>query len=196
MTRRLPWILLAAFLGLATAAAIVAWQLRPHPEAPAPSAIGGDFRLVDQNGRLRTQDLLRGKWSVVFFGYTYCPDICPTTLAQLGAAERALGPRAKTFQVVFVSVDPERDTPAALKRYLSAQTFPHQIVGLTGTPAQVAAAAKAYKVYYAKVPQGSTYLMDHSAASYLMDPSGRFVKPLDLAVPPADVAAQIERAMG
>lgn len=196
MNQRPFWILLAAVLGLATAVAIVGWRLHPRPEAPAASAIGGRFQLTDQDGRPQTQSLLHGKWSVVFFGYTYCPDICPTTLSQLGAAERAMGDRAKDFQVVFVTVDPARDTPAALKAYLSAPTFPRHIVGLTGTPDAIASAARAYKVYYAKVPQGSTYVMDHSAATYLMNPQGRFVKPLDLAVPPADVAAQIERAMG
>ena len=165
------------------------------PAAPAASDIGGPFHLVDQSGRPVDERLLEGKWSAVFFGYTYCPDVCPTTLARLGAVTAALGPRADQFLVVFITVDPERDTPAALAAYLASPTFPKGVRGLTGTPDQIAAVAKAYHVYYQKVPQAGSYTMDHSAVIYLMDPKGRFVAPLDLSVTPAEAAATIGKAM-
>jgi protein SCO1/2 len=157
--------------------------------------VGGPFSLVDQSGAAATERVLRGKWSAVFFGYTYCPDVCPTTLAALGQATAALGPDARRFQVVFITVDPERDTPAVLASYLASPSFPKPIIGLTGTPGQIAAAAKAYHVFYQKAPQGSSYTVDHSAVIYLMDPAGRFVRPLDTGVRPADIAGQIRAAM-
>lgn len=113
--------------------------------------VGGDFTLVNQDGRTVDQTLLNGKWSLVFFGFTYCPDYCPTTLATLAAVEKELGDAAKDLQVVFISVDPARDTPQALKDYLSSDGFPPGVIGLTGTPDQVAAAAKAYRAFYEKV---------------------------------------------
>jgi len=166
------------------------------PSAVAPSDIGGPFHLVDQAGAPVDQRVLHGKWSAVFFGYTYCPDVCPTTLAALGQAVSDLGPDASRFQVVFITVDPERDTPAALKAYLASATFPKGARGLTGSPKQIAAVAQAYHVYYQKVRQGSSYSMDHSAVVYLMDPLGRFVRPLDVGVAPPRIAGQIRDAMG
>ena len=120
------------------------------------------------------QRLLNGKWSVVFFGYTFCPDFCPTTLTTLAQAIDQMGPKASDVQVVFVTIDPARDTPAQLKMYLSSQVFPRNAIGLTGTPAQVAQAAKGYMVYYQKDGTGSNYTMDHSTAIYLMDPRGQY----------------------
>jgi protein SCO1/2 len=182
------------------AALLLVWRLAESgpgvaPSAVAPSDIGGPFRLVDQSGALVDQGVLRGKWSAVFFGYTYCPDVCPTTLAALGQAVSDLGPDASRFQVVFITVDPERDTPAALKAYLASATFPRGVRGLTGSPEQIAAVARAYHVYYQKVPQGSSYSMDHSAVVYLMDPLGRFVRPLDVGVAPPRIARQIRDAI-
>jgi protein SCO1/2 len=162
---------------------------------PAASDIGGPFRLVDQTGAPVDESILRGKWSAVFFGYTYCPDVCPTTLADLARATDSLGGNARRFQVVFITVDPERDTPTALRSYLSSSSFPKGARGLTGTEAQIAAVAKAYHVYFRKAPQGDSYTMDHSAVVYLMDPHGRFVRPLDVGTPPAQIAAQISTAM-
>jgi len=141
------------------------------------------------------ESVLRGRYSAVFFGYTFCPDVCPTTLASLGATVGALGPDAARFQVVFITVDPERDTPSVLATYLASPTFPKGVRGLTGTGPQIASVAKAYHVFYQKVPQGSSYSMDHSAVVYLMDTQGRFVKPLDLSAPPSQVAGQIRAAM-
>ena len=189
--------------GIAVAAAALAivlaglyvWRTLDAGPAPPPSDIGGGFRLVDQTGKSVNEGLLRGKWSAVFFGYTYCPDVCPTTLANLGRATDELGGLAARFQVVFITVDPDRDTPKALGAYLSSQTFPKGAIGLTGSPSQIAAVAKAYHVYYQRVPQGSSYTMDHSAIVYLMDPKGRFVKPLDGSVAPPQIAGQIRETI-
>jgi protein SCO1/2 len=162
--------------------------------------IGGPFKMVDQNGAPVDERVLLGKWSAVFFGYTYCPDTCPATLSALAATEARLGPAVKTFQVVFVSVDPARDTPAQMKLYLSAQGLPALglpggALGLTGSPAQVAAIAKAYAALYATVGNGPDYQVQHSAAIYLMDPKGKFVRPLSEAEGPDAMAKQIAEAM-
>jgi protein SCO1 len=157
--------------------------------------VGGPFQLVDQNGKPTDQSLLKGKWSAVFFGYTYCPDVCPTTMQALAGAEARLGDRAKNLQVVFISVDPERDTPAQLKTYLSTPAFPKGAIGLTGTAAQVAAAAKAYRVYYQKDGQGEGYSVAHSSIVYLMNPAGKFATALTESQTPSEVATQIGDAM-
>jgi protein SCO1 len=167
---------------------------RPQTPAPPPSDIGGPFQLVSDNGARVDEHLLKGKWSVVYFGYTFCPDVCPATLAQLGAAQQALGGRAKDFQVVFVTVDPARDTPQALHAYLAQPQFPKGAAGLTGSDAQIKAAAGAYHVYFARQGQGPSYSVDHTSILYLMDPEGRFVRPVTPG-PPADMAGQIEAAM-
>jgi protein SCO1/2 len=123
--------------------------------------------------------VLKGKWSAVFFGYTYCPDVCPTTLQALAQAETKLGAKANQLQVVFISVDPERDTPAALKDYVSS--FDPRIIALTGDDAAIAGVAKAYRAIYRKVPlKEGGYTMDHTAIIYLMDKEGRFVTPFSL----------------
>lgn len=163
--------------------------------APPPSAIGGPFQLVDQNGRPVTEAILQGKWSIVFFGFTYCPDYCPTTLTALKGAETELGRRAKDVQTIFISVDPERDTPAMLKSYVENDGFPENIVALTGTPEQVAQAAKAFRAYYSKNGEGDDYLVDHLTLAYLMDPKGRFVRPIASGTPPAEIAKTVRDAM-
>ena len=157
--------------------------------------IGGPFQLIDQNGKPADQSLLIGKWSAVFFGYTYCPDVCPTTLQALAQAEAALGDRAKSLQVVFISVDPERDTPAQIKTYLSTPAFPRGTIGLTGTAAQIAAAAKAYRVYYQKAGAGEGYSVSHTSIIYLMDPDGKFDRPITESQTPAAIADQIRQAI-
>ena len=156
---------------------------------------GGPFSLIDQNGRPVSESLLKGKWSVVFFGYTYCPDVCPATLTVLGQAMDQLGPLTKDAQVVFITVDPARDTPAQLKTYLSSPVFPKNIIGLTGTPAQIAQAAKAYAVYYQKAGGGANYTVDHSVVLYLMDPQGRFKRPIAEGITPEETRKQIAEAM-
>lgn len=164
---------------------------QPRTEA---AAVGGPFRLTDQDGHAIDQGVLNGRWSTVFFGYTYCPDICPATLQTLGQTAKTLGDKAKDLQVVFVSVDPGRDTPQVMKAYLDGQALPIRTIGLTGTPSEVAAVAKAYKVYYAKAGSGRDYSVDHSAAIYLMDPHGRFVEPLSPSMSADQLAKEIAKA--
>lgn len=157
--------------------------------------VGGPFQLTDQDGKPRDQSALNGKWSAVFFGYTYCPDVCPTTLQVLAQAKAKLGGKAKDLQVVFISIDPARDTPAQMKTYLSAKAFPQPTLGLTGTDAQVAAAAKAYKVYYAKQGTGDGYAMAHSSIVYLMNPQGQFDRVITETQTPDQIATQFRDAM-
>ncbi len=158
-------------------------------------AIGGPFRLIDQNGRPQDQSILRGKWSAVYFGYTYCPDVCPTTLQTLAEAQDRLGPKGKALQTVFITVDPERDTPSQIRSYLSNSAFPKDAIGLTGSPAQIAAAAKAYRLYYQKQGAGADYGVQHSSAVYLMDRDGRFNRVLAYGLTPEQEASQIADAM-
>lgn len=168
---------LAAILGLGWALT----RLGPQPGDPAESyssAIGGPFQLVDTNGRPFASSRLAGKPFAIFFGFTRCPDVCPTTLARMTQLRRRLGADGARFNIVFVSVDPEQDTPAAMGRYLTL--FDTPIIGLTGTPAQVAEAARVYRVYAQRVPlEGGGYTMDHTATVYLMGSRGQFVTTLD-----------------
>ncbi|HEX9106532.1 MAG TPA: SCO family protein [Longimicrobiales bacterium] len=164
------------------------------PAGPAGGP-GGPFHLTDQDGRPVDQHVLDGKWSIVFFGYTYCPDFCPTTLTTLGSALDELGPKANDLQVVFITVDPARDSPGQLKTYLSSKVFPRHTIGLTGTPAQIAEAAKDYVVYYQKDGTGPNYTMDHSTALYLMDPHGRFRAVIADGLTPDQEAHAITQAM-
>jgi protein SCO1/2 len=164
------------------------------PIAQQIAAIGGPFKLTDQNGREVTDAELKGKPFLVFFGFTHCPDVCPTTLFEVSEILRALGPDADRTGALFITVDPERDTPAAMKDYLSS--FDPHLIGLTGDPAAVAAVAKAYRVYYKKVPleQGG-YTMDHTAIVYLMDKEGRFLSPFSLKRPAEAAAADLRRQL-
>jgi protein SCO1/2 len=157
--------------------------------------IGGPFQLVNQDGKPTDQHVLDGKWSAVFFGYTYCPDVCPTTLQTLSQAKVKLGGAAKDLQVVFVSVDPDRDTPAQMKAYLATPAFPQPTLGLTGSAQQVAAAAKAYRVYYQKQGSGEGYAVNHSAIIYLMNPAGKFDRVMAESLTPTEIATQIREAM-
>jgi protein SCO1/2 len=144
-----------------------------------PIPIGGPFRLIDQEGQTFTDQELRGKSFLVFFGFTHCPDVCPTTLFEISEVMRQLGGDADRTAALFITVDPERDTPAAIKDYLSS--FDPHIRGLSGDEAALAAVAKAYRVYYKKVPlEGGDYTMDHTAIVYLMDKDGRFVAPFNM----------------
>jgi protein SCO1/2 len=153
----------------------------------AAAAIGGPFRLTDQNGQPFSDQDLRGKSFLVFFGFTHCPDACPTTLLEISEIMRELGSDADRTAALFITVDPERDTPEALKDYLSS--FDPHVRGLSGDSADVAAVAKAYRVYYRKIPlDDGDYTMDHTAIVYLMDKEGRFVSPFNMRRT-ADVAA-------
>lgn len=158
-------------------------------------AIGGPFHLTDQQGRPQTDAALQGKWSAVFFGYTYCPEACPTTLLALGQAETRLGKDAERFQTVFISVDPDRDTPKVLANYLSNTSFPRHVLGLTGSSEDVARAARGYHVFYQKAGEGASYEVNHSTITYLMSPKGRFVCVLPYGATPDVMAGKIEAAM-
>lgn len=185
---------IAAFLGglaiFSVAIFMMAGRL-PTP-IPAPSAIGGPFSLVDQTGKPVTEAALKGKPSLMFFGFTHCPDICPTALFDMTQVYKALGRDGDKVQAYFVSVDPERDTPEILKEYLSS--FDPRLRGLTGDPAAVSAMEKAYRVYSKKIPlEAGGYTMDHTALVYLMDKEGRFVAPFNLKRKPEEAAAELKR---
>lgn len=174
-------LLLGAFLAglaLVLAAILMASGLAPTP-GRGTVAIGGPFHLVDQNGKPFSDQNMRGKPYLVFFGYTHCPDICPTTLFEMSQLMRKLGPDAQRVGALFITVDPERDTTAVLKDYLAS--FDPHLRGLTGPPDAVAQAIKDYRVYAKKVPlQGGDYTMDHTALVYLMDKDGHFVAPFNM----------------
>ena len=167
----------AAGLLVLAAGALLALAFRETPQGAAgtalASAIGGPFRLTDQNGKPVSDADLRGKWQLLFFGYTHCPDACPTALNEIALALDQLGAKREAVEVVFITVDPERDTPEVLKSYVASFDVP--IIALTGAPDAVAQAAKVYRVYYVKHPRSDgEYDMDHSAVIYLMNPEGRF----------------------
>lgn len=173
--------------GLAGAAAWMAIQ-----GDPAPFEIGGPFRLTAGDGRTVTDADFRGRWMLVYFGYTHCPDACPTALQDLANAVDALGPdAARKVALLFITIDPERDTPALIQDYVSAFNAP--ITALSGTPEQIAAAARAYRVYYAKHPRDDGgYDMDHSSIIYLMDPAGKLVGNFTHETPPDAITAKLK----
>ena len=159
---------------------------------PGAAAIGGPFKLVDQNGATVTDADIKGRPYLVFFGYTHCPDICPATLFEVSEVMRVLGKDADRTGALFITVDPERDTPTAMKDYLSS--FDPHLRGATGDRAAIDAAEKAYRVYAKKVPTSNgDYSMDHTALVYLMDKQGRFVAPFSLKRRPEDAAADLRR---
>ena len=161
---------------------------------PGVSAIGGPFALVDQNGKPITDQDFKGKPLLIFFGYTHCPDVCPTTLFELSEMMRALGKDADKTNALFVTVDPERDTSAAMKDYLSS--FDPHLHGATGDRKAIDAVEKAYRVYSKKVPtKDGDYSMDHTALVYLMDKQGRFVAPFSLQRSPQAAAEDLRKYM-
>jgi protein SCO1/2 len=188
-------LLLAAFLGglvLFFGAILVIGGRGSSPIGQAVAGVGGPFRLEDQAGRTVTDKDMKGRPFLVFFGFTHCPDICPTTLFDVSQVLQKLGPDADRTGALFITVDPERDTPAVLKDYLS--NFDPHLRALTGDRASVDAALKAYRVYAKKVPlDGGDYTMDHTALVYLMDKDGQFVAPFDLKRSPAAAAADLRR---
>lgn len=196
MPRHRLILILACVVGalIAGGLAMKAGVFRSQEEASA-GAVGGPFQLVDQNGKVVDESLLKGKWNAVFFGFTWCPDICPGTMQALTATSDELGSKADDLRIVFISVDPARDTPEKVKEWVDAQGAPAGTVGLTGTPEQVAAAAKAYRVVYEKAGEGDAYLVNHSTAIYLMDPKGRFKRVLAYGMTPEQMADQIRTAM-
>jgi protein SCO1/2 len=182
-----------ALIGLAACHKAVKVKAPLGPKDPMEP--GGPFHLVDQDDKPVDDSILKGKWTAVYFGYTFCPDVCPTTLQALAGGLAKLGSKGKQVQTLFISIDPERDTPAELKTYIASPVFPRPILGLTGTADQVAQVAKAYKVYYAKSGTGPNYLMDHQSIIYLMNPDGRLAIPLTHDLTPDLIARQIGDAM-
>jgi protein SCO1/2 len=169
-------VALAGFLGFCTAAlgTVYVMSSRGGVHGVTATQIGGPFTLVDDTGAPVTEKTLAGKPYAIYFGYTFCPDVCPTTLLDLSRWIKKLGPDADRLNYVFVTVDPERDTVQSLRTYLSS--FDKRIRGYTGTPAEIAQIARGYRVYYRKIPtDDGGYTMDHSAVIYLMGPDGKFV---------------------
>jgi len=183
---------------LAIAATAAWWGTKPGKPEPAVAmpAIGGPFTLTAADGQQVTDRTYRGKIMLVYFGYTDCPDACPTALNEIAGALADLGPRADRVQALFITVDPQRDTPEVLANYV--KSFDPRILGLTGTPEQIAAAAKAYRVYYAPyksadAPDG--YLMDHTSVVYVMNEEGRFVATFTQETPAAQMADRLGKLL-
>ena len=156
--------------------------------------VGGAFTLTDNTGKRVTDQDFRGKYTLVFFGFTSCPDICPAGLQLMAGALEKLGTKAQRITPIFISVDPQRDTPEKLAAYV--KNFDPRLVGLTGTPEEIAAVAKAYKVYYAKVPskeRPDDYTMDHTSIIYVMDPKGEFVTHFTPSTSVDDMAAKLDK---
>ena len=193
-SRRILVPLIAFVAGLVALSAAAVVMLAPGERARVPGGIGGPFTLTDQNGRTVTERDFAGATHLVFFGFTHCPDVCPTTLQQITDVLHALGPKADRLKVAFVSVDPERDTPEALKSYLAS--FDPRITGLTGSPEQVAAAVKAYRGYAKKVAgKDGDYVMEHTAVVYVMDAKNDFVNALNLQRPPQETATELAKQL-
>lgn len=188
-------LLLAAFLGglfLFFGAIVFVTGRDSSSIGQAAAAVGGPFHLEDQNGRPVSDADMKGRPFLVFFGFTHCPDICPTTLFEMSQIMHALGPDADHTGALFITVDPERDSPAVMKDYLS--NFDPHLRGLTGDQASINAAIKAYRVYAKKVPlENGDYTMDHTAVVYLMDKDGHFVAPFNVNRTPEAEAADLRR---
>ena len=191
-TARLFLALGAFVAGLVLFSAVIFIVTGRTPAPVAVSTVGGPFKLVDQNDKPITEQDFKGEPFLVFFGFTHCPDVCPTTLFEVSEIFRALGPDAKNLRAMFVTLDPERDTPAVMKDYLSS--FDPRVIGVTGDEASIAAVIKAYRVYAKKVPQdGDGYTMDHTAIVYLMGKDGRFVTPFNMKRRPNEAAEDLKR---
>lgn len=188
-----PLVIAAAFGGsLVVGLILMFWVLGGVRGVATPAAIGGPFQLTDQTGATVTEKSLLGRPSLIFFGYTHCPDVCPTTLFEMSEVLRAMGKDAGGVNAYFISVDPERDTVASMKDYLSS--FDPHVKGLTGDPKAVAKVISEYRVYAKKVPlKDGDYSMDHTALVYLMDRDGKFVAPFNLKQTPQQAAADLKR---
>jgi protein SCO1/2 len=173
----------------------VAWLRLSEQAAAGLSTIGGPFTLTDGAGRNVTDRDLRGRYMLVYFGYTFCPDVCPTTLAEMAGALERLGKDADRIAPVFITVDPARDTPTVMRDYVAA--FGARIIGLTGTPEQIAQVTREYRVYVTthRSGEGRNYTVDHSSILYLMGPDGRFVAPLRTDGTADQLAAQLAKLM-
>lgn len=195
------WVLVAVAIFVATGIAVgwlrTEWLGQSPPTAVTTSGVptvGGPFSLVNHRGELVTQDTFKGKPTAYFFGFTHCSEVCPTTLFEMSQHLKDLGPDADRLNVAFVTVDPERDTPELLKTYL--ESFDPRIVALTGTPEELATAAKAFRISYRKVPtEGGDYTMEHTASVVVTDAEGEFVSLIDYHEDAATALSKLRRAI-
>ena len=191
----IPYLLLAASVagGSLWHASETVPQLG-HTIVSGQIAVGGPYALTDQDGRPRTRADFRGKYQLIYFGYTFCPDVCPTTLAIMAAALDKLGPAQDRIVPIFITIDPQRDKPQVMKKYLAA--FGPRFVGLTGSPQEIAQVEKEYRVFAKRqpLPDGS-YGMDHSSVIYLLEPDGKLVSFYDDAASPDDLAKNLREKM-
>ena len=185
--------LLALLIGAATPPTTLADSDGDPAPAAAATPLSGRYLLMDTNGRAVSNEDFRGRWQLLSFGYTFCPDICPTTLAQMAVVLNALGQDAERLQALFVTVDPERDTASVLRAYVAF--FDPRIGGLTGSPALVGKAAESFRVRFEKVRQAGAapdeYSVDHTTGMYLLGPDGRYLRKFTYGTPPTEIAAQI-----
>ncbi len=188
-----PLVIVTAFTAsLLIGLLAMLWAVGGVRGVTAPAAIGGPFQLTDQAGRTVTEKDLQGKPTLIFFGFTHCPDVCPTSLFEMSEILRAMGKDADRVNAYFISVDPERDNAAAMKDYLSS--FDSHLRGLTGDPASVQKVISEYRVYAKKVPlKDGDYTMDHTALIYLMDRDGKFVAPFNVNRKPDEAASDLKR---
>ena len=192
--RRLLVPLIALFIGFGALVAAVFLTLKPAGQETRPSAVGGPFRLVSHEGKEITDQAFLGAPFLVFFGFTHCPDVCPTKLFEISEALRAAGERGRALRALFITVDPERDPPEVLKSYLGS--FDPRIVGLTGDRAAVDTAIRAYRGFARRTPlKDGGYTMEHTALVYLMDKDGRFVGAFNLDRPPNEAAQDLLRRL-
>jgi protein SCO1/2 len=189
---RLCTVLLAALLCCSPAIAQSAHDLL----AGETRDINPRYLLQDPNGRSVTSEDFRGRFQLVAFGYTYCPDVCPTTLVEMAAILKQLGDQADRLQAIFITVDPERDTAKVLKTY--TEFFDPRILGLTGSPALVRRAADNFRIRYAKVrePSSDNYAVDHSAGMILLGPDGQFIRKFAFATPVEEISGQLREILG
>ena len=188
-----PLVIVTAFTAsLLVGLLVMLWVMGGVRGVTAPAAIGGPFQLTDQSGATVTEKDLQGRPTLIFFGFTHCPDVCPTSLFEISEVLRAMGKDADRVNALFISVDPDRDTAAAMKDYLSS--FDPHLKGLTGDAASVQKVITEYRVYAKKVPlKHGDYTMDHTALIYLMDRDGKFVAPFNLNRKPEEAAADLKR---
>ena len=186
-----PLVVIGAFsASLVVGLVLMLWVMGGLRHVTAPAAIGGPFQLTDQTGQTVTDKSMQGRPSLIFFGFTHCPDVCPTTLFEMSEVLKAMGEDGDRVNAYYISVDPERDTQAAMKEYLSS--FDPRLKGLTGNAEEIAKVLSEYRVYAKKVPlKDGDYTMDHTAAVYLIDKDGRFVSTFNLKQPPEAAAGQL-----
>jgi len=189
---------LALCLALCLSGPLFAQTALKQLKAEETAGINPRYLLQDPNGRSVTSEDFRGRFQLIAFGYTYCPDICPTTLVEMAAILKQLGERAARLQPIFITVDPERDSGPVLKTY--TEFFDPRILGLTGSPALIRRTAENFRVRYAKVREpgkdAANYAVDHSAGMYLLGPEGRFIRKFAFATPADEISARIDEILG